>query len=220
MRPCGHPECRGFGVCAKICPKGLIKIIGETVDSDALSQRLKSYERVFNKTGGGVTISGGEPLFQPEFLVDLLQALKPLHIVLETSGHGDEAVFVKSCELADIVYFDFKLADAGLHKKYTGMDNELILSNLKLLIELGLPFVLRMPLIPGVNDNKEHFRAAAELIYPAKEYASIELLPYNPFANAKYKMLGKKYETEFVGQGTDNGFIEVMREAGISFNIL
>ncbi|MCL2059011.1 MAG: radical SAM protein, partial [Oscillospiraceae bacterium] len=186
-------ECEGLGVCARICPNGLVRVAGEEIDSAALAARLAKYAPVFEASGGGITISGGEPLFQPQFLLDLLSKLKPLHTVVETSAHADGALFKEVISAADLILFDLKLFDPIEHKKYTGVDNCLILQNLAALKASGREFVVRMPIIPGVNDTREHFALAARLLMDARDRVTIEVLPYNPLAGAKYAAVGMSF---------------------------
>ena len=220
---CAHESCAGLDFCIKACPKGLIKIVGEVIDATELASRLRKYESALTRMAGGITITGGEPLMQADFLVELLQELKPLHTVLQTSGYGSDDDFKRAMHLADIVFFDLKHCDADLHKSYTGADNALILRNLNTLINSNLPFVLRMPIIPGVNDTETHFQSVANLISPAKDHVSVEILPYNPFAGAKYTMLGKPAPNFNVNTQTTysiQAYTEAFTDAGIRYKIV
>ncbi|NSW92490.1 MAG: glycyl-radical enzyme activating protein [Firmicutes bacterium] len=194
---CTHEECRPFGLCTKVCPRGLIKIVGETVDSTELATKLKKREEFLQKNGGGITLSGGEPLAQPEFLVDLLKEIKPMHTVVETSGYGRPDVFLQVVTLTDLILFDIKHTDSGEHKRLTGVDNRLILENLGHLKESGKPFIVRIPLIPGINDTIDNMEKTAMLLKDASNLEKVELLPYNPFTGAKYPMVGKEYRPSF-----------------------
>ena len=199
---CGHGECGAFDVCAKVCPRGLIKVAGEAITARDLADRLKKYERIFRATGGGVTLSGGEPLAQPDFMLELITRLKRAntHVVLQTSGYGGAAHFENAAGLCDIVMFDIKQMSDTLHRKFTGRGNALILKNLNALIESGKRFIARMPMIPGANITEDHFQAAARALLPAKDRVEIQLMPYNPFGGAKYASVGRVYEySEAIG---------------------
>ena len=113
----------------------------------------KKDEFFFKDNGGGITFSGGEPLYQPEFFFDLAWRLQTFHLVLDTSGYASKKIFKIALSLVDYVLFDVKHMDSEEHKKYTGVSNEIILENLKVLINGNIPFVVRVPLIPGVNDS-------------------------------------------------------------------
>ena len=161
---------------------------------------------------------------QPVFLLDLLRELKlglnPIHTALETSGYGDPGVFKPAVELADLTLFDLKLTDPAAHRKYTGADNRLILRNFEVLKASGKPFTARMPLIPGVNDTKEHFTATAELLGEVKDRVNVEILSYNPLAGAKYTAVGLDFEPEYDEYAPVICHIGLLEEAGILVRVL
>jgi len=194
---CGHEECRPFDRCAKICPQNLIQICGKEIDAKTLAATLKKNADIFEETGGGVTVSGGEPLLQPEFLTALLEELAPLHTAVETSGYGDADAFMRVVEIADLILFDIKHMDSDAHKRWTGVDNRLILQNLERLMSSGKRFTARMPLIPGVNDTEENFAAMASFLSGAKDRLTLEVLPYNRLAGAKHDSVSREYRPEF-----------------------
>ena len=196
------------------------KICGEETTTADLAAKLKKNADIFLETGGGITVSGGEPLFQPEFLLELLERLKPVHTAVQTSGQGDSGVFEKVVESCGLVLFDLKQMSTELHKKQTGMGNELILRNLEILINSQKRFVARMPMIPGVNITEEHFRAAAQTLLPAKDRVSIEILPYNPFTGAKYPSIGLTYAPPFPLGKTDEYPTGIFDKAGLPYKIL
>lgn len=155
---CTHEECKPFRLCTKACPQGLIKVVGETVEPKELVKRLKSYEEFLRKNNGGITLSGGEPLARSGFLIGLLKELKPMHTVLERSGHGMPDVFEQVIELTDLILFDIKHTDPEVHKKVTGVDNKLILENLNQLIKSEKKFIARIPLIPKLMIHGKTWR--------------------------------------------------------------
>lgn len=193
LRPCAHPECQPLGRCLHACPQGLVSACGEETDSEALAARLLRQADFWRLGGeGGVTVSGGEPLAQPEFLLDLLERLDGVHRCIETSGFAPPEVFRAAAEHAELVLMDVKLADSAKHREYTGVGNESILNNLEQLKGGDIPFIVRVPVIPGVNDDAGNLAATAGLLRGAKRLVRVELLPYNPFAGAKYPMLGRE----------------------------
>ena len=220
---CDHPECEGFSICTKICPKGLIHISGETLDSTELANRLKKYTPIF-KSSGGITVSGGEPLMQPDFLLDLLRELKiepyPIHTAVETSGYGDSDIFKKVVKLSDLIMFDIKLINTDKHIKYTRTDNKLILNNLDILKASFSHFIIRMPIIPGVNDTREHFIEVAELLSDVKDRMMIEVLPYNRLTGVKYQALDLKYQPQFDSDVDICYYTEEFDKFGITHLIL
>ena len=197
LRECEHEICKQFGRCLKACPKGLISIAGRKVRSDELAYELMRYKDFLEMNGGGVTLSGGEPLAQPDFLIALLKELKPMHIAVETSGYGDSEAFNKVIELSDILLFDIKHMDTKIHRQYTGVGNELIQKNLRILMDSKKPFIARIPLIPKVTDTISNLKETAKVLSVAKNLVRVELLPYNPLAGAKYDSVGKEYQPRF-----------------------
>lgn len=189
-KPCNHPECKPFGRCIHICPNGCLKISGKEWESKDLAVFLLKSSEFLSLTGGGITISGGEPLMQPDFVIELAEKLGGVHKAIQTSGYATEENYKKVISKFDYVMQDIKLVDNGLHQKYTGVSNEVILRNIEWLKRSGKDFVLRMPLIPSVTDTEENKSAALKIADGAK----LEFLDYNPLAGAKYEMLGMKYE--------------------------
>lgn len=187
--PCAHPECAPFGRCVHICPNGCLRIAGEAVTPEALAEKLLRNAPALQQMGGGITVSGGEPLLQPDFVCALAQALPGIHKALQTSGYADPPVYQKVVENFDYVLQDIKLADPALHRQYTGVSNENILRNIAWLKQSGKEFVLRVPLIPGITDTPENLAAIARI---AQEHR-VELMPYNELAGAKYAMVGMTY---------------------------
>lgn len=177
--------------------QGRTEVCGYEIDSDALAARVRRDEDVFRDSGGGATFTGGEPLVQVDFLCEVLDKLEGIHRAVETCGHASEESFKRVLDRVDYVLFDVKIVDSALHKKYTGVGNELIKANLKSLCQSGKPFVVRVPLIPGVNDTKENMEATAELLQGAKGLQRVELLRYHKTAGAKYPMVGMEYKPDF-----------------------
>lgn len=189
--PCTHDECAPFDRCTVCCPSGLIKISGEIVSAVEISARILKQKDFFDASGGGVTFSGGEPLMQPEFLFRLLKNLSTIHRIVETSGYAKKDVFEKLITLCDEVYLDIKHPDPLIHQKVTGVSNKLIINNLQLLKISGRPYVIRIPLIPGINDSPDILWQTAGIIAKDKgNLRHVELMPYNTFAGAKYEMTG------------------------------
>lgn len=217
--PCGHEECAPFDLCAKICPKNLLSVCGREVSTENIANKLALSESVFTRTGGGVTISGGEPLTQPEYLLELLERLAPIHRIVETSGFGSHEAFKQAAMLADEIYLDIKLADSHMHKKWCGVDNAPILKNLKWLIWSGKTFTARIPLIPGVSDSEENLAAAAALLKDAAGRVRVNLLPYNPLAGAKYRAVGQNYHPGFNETQKPAVFLKPFEEAGIACEV-
>ena len=191
--PCHHPDCQPYGRCLHICPKNLLRSIGKEYGVGELAQKLLAQKSFFDAMGGGVTLSGGEPLLQADFCVALLQELKgKIHTTIETSGYATKEYFSRVISLCDFVIMDIKLMDDAAHKQYTGVSNAKILSNAKLLMESDMSHLFRTPLIPGITDTAQNLRTIAEFISEER----IELLPYNELAPAKYAAVHRTFSNE------------------------
>jgi len=188
------------------------EIAGIEMTSDELAAKLLRDRDFFAMNEGGVTFTGGEPTAQSSFLMEVLDKLDGVHKCIETSGYCAPDVFRKIVEKLDYVLFDVKLVDNELHRKYTGVSNERILANLAWLRESGKPFVVRVPLIPGVNDTAENMAATRDLIKGAPMLQRVELLRYHKTAGAKYSMIGQEYNPPFDTEASPKIFNVFSRE--------
>ena len=189
MRPCDHPECRPFGRCVHACVNGCLSIAGEEISAEQLAQRLRKRGEILKRMDGGITISGGEPMLQADFVCELAEELRDFHKAIQTSGYTDLKTYQKVINRMDYVMQDIKLADTQAHIRYTGVSNARILENIEWLKTSGKELVFRIPLIPGITDTEQNLEAAAEITGLFKT----ELQPYNTLAGAKYPMLGMEY---------------------------
>lgn len=189
MKECEHAECQSFGRCIYACPENCLELVGRDVDAKELAEELKKSADVLGDSFGGFTFSGGEPLAQSDFLIELMDELKDYHLCIETSGYCDSKIFKKIIGKLDFVIMDIKLANSENHKEYTGVTNEKILKNFSVLKKSGKPYVIRTPLIPNITDTKENLEAIKQIISDS----DWERIPYNQMAGAKYKMLGQEY---------------------------
>lgn len=203
-----------------VCPRRLVRVCGEDVTAAELIARLEKNLRLLNMGGGGVTFSGGEPLSQGEFLIECLTLLRgKTHRAIQTCGYADGDLFRRVLGECEYVLYDLKHMDGEIHRKYTGVDNRRILENYKTLVNSGVAFVTRIPLIPTVNDTAENLRATAEFMSDlGVKY--IELLPYNKMAGGKYLMLGRRYTVDFDGEIPPQARKEIFSEYGIEVKIL
>ncbi len=192
-RPCSHPECTRLGRCARTCPHGLVRRAGEEVQAPRLAERLLKVADLLDAGGGGYTLSGGEPLAQPDFALELIALLRPHHVAIETSGFCRPEVFERALRAADLVLLDLKHMDPAEHRRGTGADNQLVLANLAMLMASGRRFVARIPLVPGYNDTPVNLAATARQLEQARNRVTVELLPINPLAGAKYALVGRPY---------------------------
>lgn len=217
---CGEEKCTACGKCINVCPLYLRKICGTEYEAKDLAGELLKGKEIFEKSNGGITFSGGEPMAQPEFLLELIDALKPVHIAIETSGYAQEEVFRKIIDNVDLVIMDAKHMNSMVHKAVTGVGNELILANLRYLSDSEKEFCIRIPLIPGINDTKENMEMTAEFLKDAKRLVRVELLPYHRTAGAKYSMLGKEYKPVFDVNQKPKVFLEPFQKYNIRSVVL
>jgi pyruvate formate lyase activating enzyme len=154
--------------------------------AEVLAEVLKD-QVFYDESGGGITISGGEPLRQAEFVEALLAACKirQMHTVLDTCGFADAAVLRRISKYVDLFYYDLKLMNSESHQRFTGVKNDLILENLKMLAEGGSAITVRVPILPGVNDDPENSDALSKYLSPLG-VREIDLIPYHKLGNDKY----------------------------------
>jgi pyruvate formate lyase activating enzyme len=170
------------------------KTIGTAV---AVSQVMAEIEKdtiFYDESGGGATFSGGEPLMQPAFLSSLLDGCRNhgIHTAVDTSGFASTEAMAMVAEKTDLILFDLKIMDEDEHRRHTGVSNKQVLENLKIVSESGTPVRIRFPLIPGITDNMENARRLAETIRLLGNIRHIDLLPFHPAADAKYRRLGRE----------------------------
>ena len=185
-------NCIACGRCAGRCPGGALEVSGETVEPRNLLPRLTEDRMFFETSGGGVTLSGGEPLFQPEFTKEVLMLLKEqgIHTALDTCLFASKAVLEQIHPLVDQFLVDIKAMDPEVHRRCTGVPNEPILENIRYLDSLGKYMEIRIPFIPGHNDSQ--MEAIAKFLTGLKNRYRIKLLPYHDYGNAKAERLGMK----------------------------
>lgn len=187
-------ECAGCGKCVEACEFDALSLIGKEM---TVGQVMKIVERdrpFFDTSGGGLTVSGGEALFQHEFTKELLIEAKKRNIstCIETCGFVKEEILLEIAAHVDLFLFDCKHTDPVVHRKVVGADNELILSNLYQLDKMGKDIVLRLPIIPGINDDDSHFSHVGELADTLNCVLYLEVLPYHPLGLSKAALLQKK----------------------------
>jgi pyruvate formate lyase activating enzyme len=218
IRKVDFSKCTQCLRCAEACPTGAIKVSGRFMGIEEAMEEVASDSLFYEKSGGGMTVSGGEPLLQGDFTCQLMESAKGLgfNTALDTSGYAPWETMEAVLEYTDLVLFDIKQLDAKGHRRLTGRSNSIILRNLRK-IGARARVWLRVPLLPGYNDSRENIGAVAKL---AKEVGAeqISLLPYHEWGKAKYLKLGRKYRFKPI-QVPANGFVDEIRKYVESFGV-
>ena len=208
--------CIACGECADSCPYDVIDKVGKDVSVEDIMPELTAEKIFYRRSGGGVTLSGGEPLMQPSFALELLKACKEenLHTCVETCGFCSRDVLTEIDQYTDLFLFDYKITDEELHKQYTGVSNSVIMENLKVLSQMGNEIILRCPIIPDVNTFTAHYDAIANIANENKGILQIHLEPYHPLGIEKSKALGRSSvynRKEFLDKAEANKICEYIK---------
>lgn len=190
--------CDGCGKCVSVCPNEALELAGRLVTPVELFNEVAKDDAFYRRSGGGVTIGGGEPTFQPDFVIAFFDLCRRnyLNTAIESCGYTTPEVFEKVINNVDLVYLDIKHMDSREHKRITGVENSLILNN-ALLASRQKPLIIRIPLVPGINDSQENVRATAAFAAGlGSGFKRLELLPYHGFGAVTYPKLGLKYQLE------------------------
>ncbi|MFA6129116.1 MAG: glycyl-radical enzyme activating protein [Bacteroidales bacterium] len=197
--------CDLCGICAGVCPTKAMEMSGREVSVEEVMKVIRRETVMMDQSEGGVTISGGEPMMQSEFLIELLDALgsEGMHRAVDTSGLSNPGFLLEVASRTELFLFDLKMMDAGRHKRFTGVSNEKILDNLRLLAESGANINIRIPFIRGVNADAENIRQTAEFVVTlAGPKKPVSLLPYHNIAIHKYGKLGQVYDSGEMSEPT------------------
>jgi pyruvate formate lyase activating enzyme len=195
------------GICAEVCPTKAIEMSGRQASVEEIIKVIKRETVMMDMSEGGITISGGEPLMQPEFLIELLDACgkEGIHRAVDTSGMAKTEILLEVAKRTDLFLYDVKMMDSVRHKKYTGAGNEKILSNLVTLSETGAQINIRIPLIRGINTDDENLRETASFIGSLSGPKKlVSLLAYHNIAINKYNKLGKTYDLSGMEEPSQN----------------
>lgn len=208
--------CAACGDCVTACGFNALRIIGTRMSVEQVMKEVERDRPFFQASGGGLTLSGGEPLMQPEFSLALLERARRngINTCMETCGFSDTNVFLKLAEQLDCILFDCKEIDSEAHRRLTGVGNTKILENLFAADKMGIRIVLRAPVIPGCNDREESLKGIAELSMQLKHVEYLEIMPYHPLGVAKSGMIGKTaaYSSmEFPSAETVQSWVDIMQ---------
>lgn len=192
--------CTHCGICVNVCPAGARELVGRTETVGSLMEVIRKDIPFFDTSGGGVTFSGGEPLMQAEFLLALLEACgqEDIHRALDTTGYTDLGTLMRVARHTDLFLFDLKFMDTEKHRRYTGVSNEQILENLEALARYGSRITIRIPLIPGINDDKDNINRTATYLAHLPQIKKVHILPYHDFQKSKYDKFSMNYNARDV----------------------
>lgn len=206
-------RCTRCGACAAACQTEALMMSGREMTVAEVMAEIERDSLFYDESGGGVTFSGGEPLLQPEFLLELLRACKAkgFHTALDTSGYAPWATLERVSEQVPLFLYDLKLMDDRKHQRFTGVSNELILANLRELASRGAAIIVRFPLIPGINDDPENIRRIGEFVASLARPCPINILPYHRAGIAKYAKLGRAYPLPEIEPPTEERLAEAAR---------
>lgn len=196
-------DCKNCGMCSSVCEFDALSTAGIILSVEDVMEEILSEKVFYEQSGGGITLSGGEPLAQPDFSMEILKECREagIHTCVETCGFAQKETLRRIAEYTDLFLFDYKLTDDRLHREYTGADRKPIMENLRLLKELDIPVILRCPMIPGINLEEDHYMGIAATAQNHGNILEIQLEPYHPLGVGKNRALGKKPEyarTEFL----------------------
>ena len=189
-------RCSGCGACSSVCSYKAIVLYGEQMNADEVFDAVNRDKMFYQTSGGGVTVSGGEALMQPQFVCDLFEKCRRagIHTCMETSGYTVEPSLQQVLPYTDYILYDLKHLNSDKHRRYTGKPNSLILSNAKIVAASGVEMLFRMPLIPGINDDMHNVKETADFLHGLGNNAlRIELMPYHHLGKGKYESLDKEY---------------------------
>ncbi|MCJ7532325.1 MAG: glycyl-radical enzyme activating protein [Anaerolineales bacterium] len=217
-------KCDLCGDCADACYTEARQMVGQEM---TISQAMAEIERdiaFYDQSGGGVTLSGGEPLLQQDFLHALLQACKEkeIHTALDTCGFAPWEILDRVREYVDLFLYDLKLMEDGKHRQFTGVSNELILRNLQALSSYGHHIILRLPVIPGINDDDDSVRQIGAFCAALPHLDGIDILPYHRIGLDKYSRLNMDYKlTEISSPSSDKiaDIAQILQELGLPVKI-
>jgi len=207
-------KCIRCGRCIDVCYSEARALAGRTMTVDEVMIEIMKDVIFYRKSGGGVTFSGGEPFLQHEFLLLLLTACRQnnIHTAVDTSGYTSPPILEQVSRSVDLFLYDVKMLDDATHKNFAGVSNKLILENLQKLTDWHKNIVLRIPIIPGINDDLEQMRQMGKFILSLKQIHEIHLLPYHQTGIEKYRRLGLGYSLENMIQPAQESLINIVDE--------
>lgn len=218
-------RCTNCGKCTEVCPTKALTMVGESISIEELMQEIERDIPFYMNSGGGVTLSGGEPLYEYEFVKEILRTCKEIgiHTVLDTSGYSKWDILREIANFTDLILYDIKSMNNRIHKTFTGVENELILENVLNLSKENIPMIIRIPIIPGINDTEKEIEQLAGYVNRLNSVLRVELLPYHRLGVLKYKALGRDYLMEGLlppGRGYIEEVCSLLKSFGVDAVIM
>lgn len=220
---CCNPESQEYEIQTMLV-QGKPKIIGQDVTVEEVMEEIKKDLPYYRRSGGGVTLSGGEALLQPEFAIELLKTCQEFGIntAIETAGFADFDVIKKYIPYIDYFLMDIKHMSSKKHEEFIGKPNEMILENARKIAETGANLIIRVPVVPNFNNTKEEIKAIASFAKTLPGVKELHLLPYHRLGQDKYAGLGREYtmsSIEPLDNEYMNGLLETAMQSGLSCQI-
>jgi pyruvate formate lyase activating enzyme len=217
--------CTGCGKCVEVCIPGALKVYGEEMSVEEVYQEVVKDRLFYQNSGGGVTAGGGEPLSQADFVAELFKRCQAegIHTCLDTCGYAAPNTWKKVLPYTNLVLFDVKLMDSSAHLKVTSKSNRRVLSNLKMVASTGVPVIIRIPVIPGINDSQENITDTARYVAGLNGLSEVNLLPYHRFGESKYIMLDRRYRLSDLKSPESSDLeelISIFRSSGLDCKIV
>nr|WP_315115051.1 glycyl-radical enzyme activating protein [Clostridium intestinale] len=211
--------CTACGECVNVCPTSALTLKGKKMTVEQVIKELKKDAIAYRRSGGGITLSGGEPLVQSEFARELLKACKAQgwHTAIETTAYANTEVIEEVFPYIDLALMDIKSVDSEMHKKYTGVPNEKILENAKLVSKIT-KMVVRVPLVPDFNSSEKDILELCDYVKTLNDINTVHLLPYHTYGENKYDLLGRDYlmkKTRAFALGEVERLQKIIEEQGI-----
>ncbi len=208
-----YEKCTKCGRCIEICCYEAVSLVGREMSVREVMDSIK-IDIPYYSNDGGVTLSGGEPMFQPQFALALAEAIKKegINLCIETCGLAPAEQFIKIAPYVDLFLYDYKATSESIHKELTGASNKLILENLDLINSMDKKIILRCPLIPGINDSKDHLKGIADTARKYRNICKVEILPYHRMGETKRIQIGKAESLPHINQPSKEQKFEWLRQ--------